>query len=131
MRAYIDGPQGQIHYQVFGKGIPLILCHQAPTCSVQFQEVLQPLADRGFRAVAIDNPGFGMSDGPSAPPSIEHDYLNATMAVMDALQIERAHIVGHHTGSMLAVEAASHTQQMTAVVIPPFLTEVKSRRLSS
>ena len=127
MRAYIDGPDGQIHYQMFGEGKPLLLCHQAPTCSVQFQAVLHPLADKGFKVIAIDNPGFGMSDGPSAPPSIEREYLNATMAVMDALKIERAHIAGHHTGSMLAVEAANrYPQRFDKVVLHgPLLLEAE------
>lgn len=105
-RAYASGPFGQIHYyDSGGAGIPLLLCPQAPMSARQYDAVYAPLAARGIRAIGIDTPGFGMSDVPPQVPTIA-DYARAVPAVLDARAISRAHVLGHHTGAMIATEAA-------------------------
>jgi pimeloyl-ACP methyl ester carboxylesterase len=104
-KGYANGRWGQIHYTECGTGHPLVLLHQSPTDSVQFARVLKPLAARGFRAIAIDLPGFGGSDAPDAPPVIA-DYAHIVPTVLDALAIDRAAILGHHTGAVIATEVA-------------------------
>lgn len=69
-RHYADGPFGQVHFQVLGEGAPLVLLHQAPITSGQFDNVYAPLAIRGFRVIGIDMPGFGMSDPTPGVPTI-------------------------------------------------------------
>ena len=104
-KAYCDGPFGQIHYRAAGEGYPLVLCHQSPTCSVQFDAVLPLLAQQGIRAIAPDTPGFGMSDVPDHVPAVE-DYSRAIIALIDHLSVQRLAICGHHTGSQVATEVA-------------------------
>lgn len=104
-RGYASGRWGQIHYSVCGDGVPLVLSHQSPTDSVQFARVMEPLARRGIRAIAIDTPGFGGSDVPDAPPTIA-DYVHIVPAVLDQLGISNAAALGHHTGAVLVTEAA-------------------------
>ena len=62
-KAYTDGRYGQIHYCQCGDGDPLVLIHQSPTSMVQFHKVWSLLADKGFRVIGIDLPGFGGSEG--------------------------------------------------------------------
>lgn len=104
-RAYTDGRFGQIHYCSIGDGSPLVLMHQSPTSMVQFHKVWEPLADAGYRAIGIDLPGFGRSDGPDDVPEIG-DYAHIVPAVLDALGIETADLLGHHTGAIVATEVA-------------------------
>ena len=104
-RGYADGPFGQIHYQDTGVGAPLVLLHQALMTSHQFDPVFAPLAERGFRAIAIDAPGAGQSDPPEEPPTIEQ-YAEAVPAVLDHLGINAADVLGHHTGSLVATEVS-------------------------
>ena len=105
-RGYADGPFGQIHFQdTGGDGLPLMLCHQAPITSRQYDNVYGLLSDAGFRAVGIDTPGFGMSDVTDFVPRIE-DYAKVVPAVMDQLGLKQADILGHHTGAMIVTEAA-------------------------
>src|SRR5690606_19472024 len=72
-RAYADGPFGQIHFQMLGQGAPLLLLHQAPMTSSQFDSVYEFLAAQGVQAIGIDMPGFGMSDPTPFTPTIS-DY---------------------------------------------------------
>ena len=112
-KGYAEGRWGQIHYMECGheggheggKGLPLLLLHQSPTDSVQFARVMQPLAARGIHAIAIDLPGFGSSDTPSAPPTVA-DYAHIVPAVLDQLGITTASALGHHTGAVIVTEAA-------------------------
>ncbi len=105
-RGYVDGPFGQIHFQsAVGKGRPLVMLHQAPMSSRQFEGVFKYLIDQGVRPIAIDFPGFGMSDVTSFVPKIE-DYAKIVPPVLDALGIDIADVLGHHTGAMVATEVA-------------------------
>ena len=104
-KGYADGRFGQIHYQVAGTGHPLVLLHQSPTDMVQFSRVMQPLAAAGIQAIAVDLPGFGSSDGPGEPPAIA-DYAHLVPAVLDALGLRTASVLGHHTGAIVVTEAA-------------------------
>jgi len=104
-RRYADGPDGQVHFHDLGEGPPVVLLHQAPMCARQFDAVMPLLADAGLRAIAIDLPGFGGSDAPRAPPTIAH-YAAIVPCVLDHLAIAQADILGHHTGALVATEAA-------------------------
>lgn len=104
-RHYADGPFGQIHFQTIGTGRPLVLLHQAPATSGQFDNVYHLLADRGFQAIGIDMPGFGMSDPTAFVPAVA-DYAKIVPPVLDALGLCSAALLGHHTGALVAVDAA-------------------------
>jgi pimeloyl-ACP methyl ester carboxylesterase len=115
-KAYADGRFGQIHYAVCGDGVPLVLLHQSPTDMVQFRRVMPLLAAAGIRAIAIDLPGFATSDVPDHPPTIA-EYAHVVPAVLDALGIARASLLGHHTGAIIATEAALQFPERTDRVI--------------
>jgi len=105
MRGYADGPFGQLHYQVCGSGHPLVMIHQSPDSLVQFDLVMQPLAVAGIQAIAVDIPGCGMSAAPDEPPSIA-DYATLLPAILDHFSLDKASVLGHHTGAIIATEAA-------------------------
>jgi pimeloyl-ACP methyl ester carboxylesterase len=106
-RGYAPGPFGQVHYHEAGPadGTPLVLLHQAPVSARQFEPVYPRLAARGIRAIGVDMPGFGFSDPTPFVPGVE-DYAKAIPAVLDALGIAKACILGHHTGALVATEVA-------------------------
>jgi pimeloyl-ACP methyl ester carboxylesterase len=106
-RAYAPGPYGQVHYHLAGPddGPPLVLLHQAPVSARQFEPVYPRLAARGIRAIGIDMPGFGCSDPTPFVPGVG-DYAKAIPAVLDALGIAKASLLGHHTGALVATEVA-------------------------
>lgn len=105
-RGYADGPYGQVHFiDTGGDGRPLVLLHQAPQSSKQFENVYDRLAARGIRAIGVDMPGFGMSDKTSFTPTVE-DYAKAIPPVLDHLGLDTVSILGHHTGALVATEVS-------------------------
>lgn len=127
-RHYADGPFGQVHFQVLGQGVPLVLLHQAPMTSGQFDSGYAPLAERGFMAIGIDMPGFGMSDPAPGVPTVT-DFAQVVPAVLDALGIARAALLGHHTGALAANEAAiAFPERICALILNgPLLVSAEDR----
>lgn len=107
-RSYVRLPWGQVHIRQAGdRGAPtLFMLHQSPLSSATFEPVLRPLADRGLHAVAIDTPGFGMSDPTDRPWSVKR-YAEAAWQVAEALGLGEVTVLGQHTGAVFACEAAT------------------------
>ena len=104
-RGYVDTSQGQVHFREGGEGTPLVLLHQSPSSSAMWEMVIPVFADRGYRAVAFDMPGFGMSDPPTREPDLG-DYAAWVFEACDVLGLERPHVFGHHTGGSVALKMA-------------------------
>lgn len=111
-RRYVDGRWGQIHVREIGapqRARPSLICfHMSPMTGRIYERFMAELAAiDGRHVVAFDTPGFGASDAPDAPPEIA-DYAGAMMDALDALGIEGpVDLMGYHTGSMIACEAAA------------------------
>jgi pimeloyl-ACP methyl ester carboxylesterase len=105
VRGYADTPLGQVHYQDVGQGPVVVLLHQVPWFYVYYTRAQAEFAARGYRTIAIDTPGYGLSARLATPPDI-HDYAVAVEAVLGQLKLPRAIVVGHHTGSTIGVELA-------------------------
>jgi len=133
-RGYLEGPAGQVHYRRAGEGgEPLLLLHQSPLSSTQFDAVLPRLAAQGFDALALDLPGYGMSDEPAAGATLE-DYAGIIPAAMGAMGWSRAHLLGHHSGAVLAaVYAASRPSGLDRLVLNgfPLLGEAERKHFAT
>lgn len=126
-RGYVDTSLGQIHYRTLGEGHPVVLLHQTPSSSVMWERFINKFPD-GFRLVAFDSPGFGMSDDPQKPISIS-GYAASIFDAMTQLGIDIAIVLGHHTGASIAVEMARQDPRRVQglVLMGPFapLTAMK------
>jgi haloalkane dehalogenase len=94
-----------------GDGEPVVLMHGVPVSSFLYRKVVPELASRGLRGVAFDLPGLGLAQRPA-----EFDYswsgLAAwTGAAIDALGIDRCHLVVHDIGGPVGFEWAIHNPQ--------------------
>jgi pimeloyl-ACP methyl ester carboxylesterase len=108
---------GRLSVARAGTGPPVVLLHQTPRSWDEYRDVLPLLTAGGYAPVAFDTPGFGASDALDGEPTIER-WAAAVHEGLDALGIERAAVVGHHTGGVIAVEvAAQRPQRVTALVL--------------
>jgi pimeloyl-ACP methyl ester carboxylesterase len=104
-RGYAESGSGQVHYATVGDGPPLVLLGPAPRSWRAFEQFAPLLRDR-FRLVMPDVPGFGASD-PPPPGASMRDLAAGIVAVLDALDIPKAHVFGHNTGRLVAAAMAA------------------------
>ena len=100
-----------------GKGAVVLLLHGASLGSSGdvWARNLAPLAAHGLRVIAPDLPGFGHSDNP-ADHSLGYRQ-RFLMLLLDALELERASLVGHSQAGRIALELAfRHTPRVSRVV---------------
>jgi pimeloyl-ACP methyl ester carboxylesterase len=107
-RAYTECRYGQLHYVTAGAATArpaLVLLHQNPSSTLEYHYLIEAMAaDR--RVIAFDTPGYGMSDPPPGPLSIEA-YAAAFEDGLEALGLAGPlDVYGFHTGTFLAVELA-------------------------
>ena len=134
IRQFCDGPFGQVHVRRPGDGgnKPTLVCmHMSPKSSRSFADVMPYLAAER-RVLAPDNPGHGESDLPPAePPVTLEDYARSMWAAVDQLSEGPVPLAGYHTGSMVAVEAASQRPEQVLGVInisAPVMTPEEARQ---
>jgi haloalkane dehalogenase len=89
-----------------GSGPAVVLLHGVPSSSYLYRKLLPLLAAEGMRGVAFDFPGLGFADRPN-----EYDYSWSGLArftgeAIDALEIERCHLVVHDIGGPIGCEWA-------------------------
>jgi len=66
-------------------------------------------AYHGFGVLAVDLPGHGRSKG--APLNAIDDFVGWLFAMMDAVGVTSAHVVGHSLGALIALAAAAETPE--------------------
>jgi pimeloyl-ACP methyl ester carboxylesterase len=89
-----------------GAGADVVLLHGVPTSSFLYRKVLPVVADQGLRATAFDFPGLGLADRPE-----DFDYSWSGLAAwtgeaIDALGLDRIHLVVHDVGGPIGFEWA-------------------------
>lgn len=135
-KGYAVTPMGQVHYRLAGppRGPVLLLLHQTPWSMIEYAEIQACLAARGIRSLAIDTPGYGLSDPPPGAPSVA-GYADNLVPVLDALGIRRVVVAGHHTGAAIAAAfAARHGDRVLGLLMhgtPLYTAEERAARLAA
>ncbi|MEV4757858.1 alpha/beta hydrolase [Micromonospora sp. NPDC049559] len=106
-------------YQTYGNESDeslLLICPSAQNRLV-FHSLAEVLAKNGYHVVTYDNRGTGESDRGSASISTAQLAADA-VGVLDALSIDRAHVLGWSIGSAAAQELAiGHPERVAALVL--------------
>jgi len=92
-----------------------------------------PILAKSYRVIAMDSMGYGMSDAPPTAFKIS-DYARTVRDFLLALDIKKTSLVGHHTGSTIAVEvAAAYPEAVDKLILsscPYYTPEDRQARLS-
>jgi pimeloyl-ACP methyl ester carboxylesterase len=100
-----------------GTGDPIVALHGLGGTKVSFLPTVAALAD-GFRVIAVDLPGFGDSDKPIAAPYDARFFGRAVVALLDALDLDRVHLVGNSMGGRVALEVGlRHPDRVRRMVL--------------
>ncbi|MBY8859089.1 alpha/beta hydrolase [Nocardia sp. CA2R105] len=127
-RGYAPSSFGQLHYAECGSATPILMLHQTPRSWTEYLSVL-PLVGAEYRAIAMDTLGYGGSAKPTGPHSVER-WADAAQEFVDALGLDRFHLVGHHTGGAIAVELAARLGDRVRSLLlsgTPYIDEEKRR----
>jgi pimeloyl-ACP methyl ester carboxylesterase len=116
-RGFVHSPHGNIEYRESGDGPPILFIHGTPQSSVQMVGAFRHLQD-GHRCVAMSTMGYGDSDRPPEPYTTMHEYAQAVIWVLDELSIEKAVVMGTHTGAGVALcVAADWPERVSAAIL--------------
>jgi pimeloyl-ACP methyl ester carboxylesterase/putative sterol carrier protein len=86
-----------------GTGPPVVAVHGLGASKASFLATVSALAPR-FRVIAMDLPGFGDSDKPVGAPYDARWFGESVVQLLDALELDRAHVIGNSLGGRVALE---------------------------
>lgn len=129
----IDGLR--IRYKQLGQGAPILLLHGWGGQIESMDPIANALAPH-FSATSIDFPGHGESSLPPRPWQVS-DFLDATLKIMDRLDLRQPGIVAHSFGGRVSIKlAAGHPQRASKIlftagagVVPPASLGKRLKRL--
>jgi len=114
-QGYIEHDGARIWYAAFGSGQPVILLHGGLGHSGNWGYQVPALVGNGYRAVVIDSRGHGRSSRDTRPYTYEL-MASDVSAVMDALNLEKAALVGWSDGACTALILADKVPARVAGV---------------
>jgi pimeloyl-ACP methyl ester carboxylesterase len=120
---------GRISILAAGQGDAVLCVHGLGGTKASFLPTVAALAD-SYRVVALDLPGFGESDKPIGAPYDARWFARAAFETLDALRVERAHLVGNSMGGRVAIEAGLVDRERVRglVLLSPALAWLRERR---
>jgi pimeloyl-ACP methyl ester carboxylesterase len=112
-----------------GVGDPVVCLHGLGGTKASFLPTVSALAG-SHRVIAVDLPGFGDSDKPITGAYDAPYFARSVVGLLDALDIERAHVVGNSMGGRVAIELALLEPQRVnrLVLLSPALAWLRDRR---
>jgi pimeloyl-ACP methyl ester carboxylesterase len=96
-----------LHVVEKGEGPAVIFCHGFPAIWSSWKAQIDAVANAGFKAIAPDMRGYGASSSPvEAEAYTPHQTVGDLVAILDALGVATATVVGHDFGANIAWNAA-------------------------
>ena len=107
-----------LHVTLAGDGEPLLLLHGFPDSAKLWRKMIPGLVAAGFRIIAPDQRGFGQTSAPAKTSDYYIAQIAAdAIALLDALGVERAALMGHDWGAVIGWQlAADHPDRFSSYV---------------
>ena len=115
---FVDANGIRLHYEAVGSGPPVVFCHEYASDARAWEAQLRFFGSR-YRAIAYNGRGYPPSTVPQDDSDwLHHHLINDLAGLLDALGIERAHIVGQATGGNVALNfAIAHPDRVNGLVV--------------
>ena len=120
----IDGIR--LHYVDEGSGPPILLVHGQPTWSYLYRKMIRPLVAAGYRCIAPDLMGFGLSDKPTDESAYTLGrHVELVTGLVEKLQLAGVTIVGQDWGGPVGLRyAIDHQDNVRSLVILNTLVKI-------
>jgi pimeloyl-ACP methyl ester carboxylesterase len=120
-------PGRRVSTLTMGKGPDVVCIHGLGASKASFFDTAAALTRAGYRVHALDLPGFGASSKPIAGPYSARWFADTVVAVMDALDVGRARLVGNSLGGRVAIEVGLRAPRRVAglALLAPAVAFVK------
>ena len=108
----------QIYYEEYGKGEPLLLLHGFGRTASDWKLIIPELSKQ-YRVIAWDMRGHGRSTNPDTSIVFRHTVAaQDLLLLMDSLNIEKAKVIGHSSGGIIALQAAQTQPDRFEAIVP-------------
>ena len=112
-----------------GEGVPVVCMHGVPASCFLYRKVIAEFAERGMRGVAFDLPGLGLAERPTTFDYTWTGLGRFSLAAVNALELERFHLVVHDIGGPVGFElAALASGRIASLTVLNTIVEVDSFR---
>lgn len=117
----------ELEYEVTGEGTPMLFVHGANLADGMAALSRHPALTGNVSAITYHRRGMAGSTGGSGPSSVERQARDA-LELLDALSIERAHVVGYSYGGTIALELAAEAPDrlLSLSLLEPIIVAVPS-----
>lgn len=113
----IDASGTELHYLRGGEGDPMLLIQGMSATHLAWGRPFLEGLERSFDCVVFDNRGMGLS-GRAELPFTTADLAGDALGLLDALELESAHVVGISMGGMIAQELAlAHPERIRTLTL--------------
>lgn len=128
---YVETPGLRTHVAIIGRGEAILMLHGFPQHWWQWRHVAAGLADR-YQLICPDLRGAGWTE--AASPTMKRlTRMDDLFALMDALDLDRPHVVAHDNGAITAMHLAyfhpERVRSMVVLAVPPFFMPFSPRML--
>ncbi len=113
---WFDEAGPRVHYIDEGAGRPVLMFHGNPTWSFLYRKVIQQLSGR-FRCVAMDYPGFGLSERPSGYGYTSEEHARVIGKLVDHLNLDGFIVVGQDWGGPIGMTIAMERANRVAGMV--------------
>lgn len=110
---WFESSAGRVHYIDEGQGPAILFLHGNPTWSFLYRHIVSSLRDR-FRCIAVDYPGFGLSDRPPGYGYTAAEHARVVGELVDQLGLKDLLLMGQDWGGPIAIAVALEAPERVA-----------------
>ena len=113
----LSGDKLEIHYKIAGEGKPILILHGWGSSSDSWVKIQQMLAEKGYRVIVPDLPGFGKTQAPTTIWGVE-EYANFVNQFAEQIGLAKFVLAGHSFGGQTAIQfAVTYPEKLEKLVL--------------